>query len=209
MCGRYGRRAEKQRIADWFRTHNANVFNDFELALTYNAAPQSFQPVVRPIQRTGDREIVLMKWGLVPYWSKTIKLKCSTINATADKLATSSVWREPFQHRRCLVPADWFYEWPVVDGEKQARAFGLKNKSPFAFAGLWDRWKDKETGEVQSFRVIVNLLSPTSGWRSITTEWASLSNRRTINDGWSQAKSIVCPSICFGHTQKRTLNLGV
>ena len=111
MCGRYGRRADKQRIAEWFRTHNTNVFNDSELAPTYNAAPQTFQPVIRLNAETGEREITMMKWGLVPYWSKTVNLKYSTINADADKLTTSGVWREPFRHRRCLVPADWFYEW--------------------------------------------------------------------------------------------------
>ncbi len=68
MCGRYGRRADKQRIAEWFRTHNTNVFNDSELAPTYNAAPQSFQPVIRLNSETGEREIAMMKWGLVPYW---------------------------------------------------------------------------------------------------------------------------------------------
>lgn len=155
MCGRYGRRADKQRIAEWFRTHNTNVFNDPELAPTYNAAPQSFQPVIRLSLDTGEREIAIMKWGLVPYWSKTVKLKYSTINADADKLASSAVWREPFRRRRCLVPADWFYEWPVVDGEKQARAFSLKDDSPFAFAGIWDRWKDKESGEnLESFAIV-------------------------------------------------------
>jgi putative SOS response-associated peptidase YedK len=155
MCGRYGRRADKQRIAEWFRTHNSDVFHESELGPTYNAAPQSLQPVIRLNSETGEREIALMKWGLVPYWSKTVKLKYSTINADADKLSTSGVWREPFKHRRCLVPADWFYEWPVVDGEKQARAFSLKDQNPFAFAGLWDRWKDKETGEVlESFAIV-------------------------------------------------------
>lgn len=96
-----------------------------------------------------------MKWGLVPYWSKTVKLKHSTINADADKLMISSVWREPFRRRRCLVPADWFYEWPVVDGEKQARAISLKDRSPFAFAGIWDGWKDRESGEIlESFAIV-------------------------------------------------------
>ena len=71
----------------------------------------------------------MMKWGLVPYCSKTVKLKYSTINADANNLTTSGVWREPFKRRRCLVPADWFYEWPVVDGEKQARAFAPKDGS--------------------------------------------------------------------------------
>ena len=155
MCGRYGRRSDKQRIAEWFRTHNTNVFNDSELAPTYNVAPQTFRPVIRVNSDSGEREIVLMKWGLVPYWSKTVKLNYSTINADADKLTTSGVWREPFKHRRCLVPADWFYEWPVIDGEKQARAFALKDDSPFAFAGIWDRWKDKETGQVlESFAIV-------------------------------------------------------
>lgn len=155
MCGRYGRRADKQRIAEWFRTHNTNVFQDSELAPTYNAAPQTLQPVIRLSAETGEREIALMKWGLVPYWSKTVKLNYSTINADADKLTTSSVWREPFRRRRCLVPADWFYEWPVVDGEKQARAFSLKDRSPFAFAGIWDGWKDRESGEIlESFAIV-------------------------------------------------------
>jgi putative SOS response-associated peptidase YedK len=155
MCGRYGRRADKQRIAEWFHTHDTDVFNDAELAPAYNAAPQSLQPVIRLNSETGEREIALMKWGLVPYWSKTVKLSYTTFNADADKLTTSSVWREPFRHRRCLVPADWFYEWPIVNGQKQARAFSLRNKSPFAFAGLWDRWKDKETGEaLESFAIV-------------------------------------------------------
>ncbi len=155
MCGRYGRRADKQRIAEWFRTHNTDVFNDSELAPTYNAAPQSFQPVIRLNPDTGEREIALMKWGLVPYWSKMLKLNYDTINAQADKLMTSSVWREPFRRRRCLIPADWFYEWPVMGGEKQAHAFSLKDDSPFAFAGIWDRRKDRETGEVlESFAIV-------------------------------------------------------
>ena len=155
MCGRYGRRADKQRIAEWFHTHNTDVFNDSELAPTYNAAPQSMQPVIRLNYETGEREIALMKWGLVPYWSKTVKLRYSTINADAAKLTTSGVWREPFKHRRCLVPANWFYEWPVIDGQKQARAFSLKDDSPFAFAGIWDRWRDKEVGDdLESFAIV-------------------------------------------------------
>lgn len=155
MCGRYGRKTDKQRIAEWFRIHSTNALNDAELTPTYNAAPQSFQPVIRLSAETGEREIAMMKWGLVPYWSKTARLKYSTINADAGNLTTSSVWREPFRHRRCLVPADWFYEWPVIDGEKQAYAFSLKDDSSFAFAGLWDRWKDEETGDVlESFAVV-------------------------------------------------------
>ena len=74
MCGRYGRRADKQRIAEWFRTHNTDVFNDeyyeinsTRLASSYNIAPESIQPVVRLDRDTGERVLALMKWGLVPY----------------------------------------------------------------------------------------------------------------------------------------------
>src|ERR1700721_4590160 len=104
MCGRYGRRADKQRIAECFQTHNTNVFNDPELAPTYNAAPQSLQPVIRLNSETGEREIALMKWGLVPYWSKTVKLKYSTINADADKLTTRGMGGDPSRPPRRRVP---------------------------------------------------------------------------------------------------------
>ena len=84
MCGRYGRRADKRRIAKWFLTHNTNVVNGSELAPTYNAGPQSFQPVIRLNRDTGEREITLMKRDLAPYWSKTVKLNYDTINAQAS-----------------------------------------------------------------------------------------------------------------------------
>ena len=96
MCGRYGRRADKQRIAECFHTHNTDVFNDeyyeinsTRLAPSYNIAPESIQPVVRLDRDTGERVLVLMKWGLVPYWSKTPKANFSSINARSDKLESS------------------------------------------------------------------------------------------------------------------------
>lgn len=155
MCGRYGRRADKQRIAEWFHTHNTDVFDDTDLSPSYNVAPQTVQPVVRLNHESGKRELTVMEWGLVPYWSKTSKIPYSTINAQVSKLTTSGVWKEPFKHRRCLIPADWFYEWPVIDGKKQAHAFGLQSGSLFAFAGLWDRWRDKESDTVlETFTIV-------------------------------------------------------
>ncbi len=71
MCGRYGRRGDKQRIAEWMQTHNTDVFDEFDetnLAPSFNVAPQSFQPVVRLNNETGERELTIMRWGLVPYW---------------------------------------------------------------------------------------------------------------------------------------------
>lgn len=148
MCGRYGRRADKQRIAEYMQTHNTNVFDDSLLAPSYNVAPQQFQPVVRLSRETGERELTVMRWGLIPYWSKDSKIGFSTINARAETLVTSSTYREAFKYRRCLVPADWFYEWQQIDAKtKQPYAIALQDGSLFAFAGLWESWKDKATGE--------------------------------------------------------------
>ena len=88
MCGRCGRRADKQRIAEWFRTRNTDVFNeeyyeinDIAFTPSYNIAPESTQPVVRLAPEAGDRVLALMKWGLVPSWSKDAKIAAHTINA--------------------------------------------------------------------------------------------------------------------------------
>ncbi|UWZ85162.1 SOS response-associated peptidase [Occallatibacter riparius] len=111
MCGRYGRRADKQRIAEWMQTHNTSVFDDSYFAPSFNIAPTDMQPVVRLDRETGERELTIMRWGLVPYWAKDSKVGFSTINAKAETVTTSPAFREPMKRRRCLVPAEWFYEW--------------------------------------------------------------------------------------------------
>ena len=156
MCGRYGRRADKQKIAEWMQAHDTNVFDESYLAPTYNAAPQSPQPVVRLDEETGRRELAVLRWGLVPFWSKDAKIGFSTINAKAETVATSAAFRESMKRRRCLVPAEWFYEWQKIDAKtKQPFAIGLKDEPMFAFAGLWDRWKDRQTGQIlETFTII-------------------------------------------------------
>lgn len=147
MCGRYGRRADKQRIAEWMQTHNTNVFDETYLAPSYNIAPHTFQPIVR-LDREGQRELTVMRWGLIPYWAKDSKIGFSTINAKAETVATSPTFREAWKRRRCLVPAEWFYEWAKLDEKtKQPYAIALKDESLFAFAGLWEKWNNKNTGE--------------------------------------------------------------
>lgn len=156
MCGRYGRRADKQRIAEWFHTRNTNVFDESTYAPSFNVAPQSMQPVVRLDAETGERELTVMRWGLVPFWSKDSKLAYSTINAKAETVTTSAAFREAMKRRRCLVPAEWFYEWQKVDAKtKQPFAIGMKDGGLFAFAGLWETWKDKATGTtLETFTII-------------------------------------------------------
>lgn len=156
MCGRYGRRADKQRIAEWMQTHNTNVFDDTYFAPSYNVCPQSFQPVVRLDPETGERELTVMRWGLVPFWAKDAKIGFSTINAKAETVPSSPTFREAWRRRRCLVPAEWFYEWKKLDEKnKQPYAIAMKDDSMFAFGGLWEKWKDKATGkELQTYTVI-------------------------------------------------------
>jgi putative SOS response-associated peptidase YedK len=145
MCGRYFRRSDKQRIAEAFR---AGVPTTFEILPSYNVAPQSFQPIVRLNEENSERELALLRWGLIPFWAKDAKISHSTINAKSETVTTSAMFREALKRRRCLVPADGFYEWQTVDPKtKQPYAIGLADDSLFAFAGLWERWKDKITGQ--------------------------------------------------------------
>jgi putative SOS response-associated peptidase YedK len=155
MCGRYVRRGDKQRIAEAFHVR-AGIDG---LALPpddYNIAPSTFQPVIRESREDGSREMVLMRWGLIPFFTKQLSdIKgMSTINAKAETVRTSPTWREPFKKRRCLVPASAFYEWKAVDAKtKQPYAITVSDASLFAFAGLWDAWKDGQGHWLQSFTI--------------------------------------------------------
>jgi putative SOS response-associated peptidase YedK len=153
MCGRYVRRSDKQRIAEHFHVHGPSVPDFGE---SYNVAPQTFQPVIRLNRDTGEREIVLMRWGLVPFWARDAKVGYSTINAQAETITISPTYRKAFKHRRCLVPADAFYEWVKIDSKtKQPFAIALKSGEPYAFAGLWEIWRDTEAGTaLRSFAIV-------------------------------------------------------
>jgi putative SOS response-associated peptidase YedK len=169
MCGRYYNRSEKQEIAR--RLKAGTVFAD-PLAPNFNIAPTTFQPVIRLERESDEREMVLLRWGLLPFFAKspdeykpfsTFNARTETIlaalNADGSQKARPSVWREPIKKRRCLVPADGFYEWPESEkppykGSKHPRAFTLNNSEPMAFAGLWDAWKEPDGNWLQSFSII-------------------------------------------------------
>ena len=122
-------------------------------APTYNAAPQSVQPVVRLNRDSGQREVALLRWGLVPYWAKDEKLAYTTINARAEEVAAKPAFREALKRRRCLVPADAFYEWQKLDEKtKRPHAIALRSGEPYAFAGLWERWQPKEGSPLETSR---------------------------------------------------------
>jgi putative SOS response-associated peptidase YedK len=138
------------------QTHNTDVFDDSYFAPSYNVAPQSLQSVVRLDSETGERELTIMRWGLIPFFAKDAKIAYSTINARAETVATSPVFREPMKRRRCLVPATGFYEWQALDKKsKQPWSIEFVDGNLFAFAGLWDRWKDKATGQPMETYTII------------------------------------------------------
>ena len=155
MCGRYYRRSDKQRIAEAFHVGNLDELM-LETAPSYNIAPTSRQPVIVQDWDSGERALRIMRWGLIPCWAKDAKIAASTINAKAETIATAPAFREAFKSRRCLVPADGFYEWQKIDAKtRQPYAIGLQNGSMFAFAGLWERWKDRQTGQfLETYTII-------------------------------------------------------
>ena len=155
MCGRYLRRSDKQRIAEAFK--GGHLPEDFVLPPDYNVAPTTFQRVIRGCRESGERELVLMRWGLIPNFAKSPAdyKGISTINARAESIEKSPTWRVPFQRRRCLVLSDGYYEWARPDLKtKQPYSFMMRDEAPFAFAGLWDAWKEPDGAWLQSFSVV-------------------------------------------------------
>ena len=103
----------------------------------------------------GSREFALLRWGLVPFWAKDPKFGYSTINARAEEAASKPAFRDALKKRRCLVPADAFYEWQRLDPKtKRPFAFALKSGEPYAFAGLWDSWQGKDNEALETFTIL-------------------------------------------------------
>jgi putative SOS response-associated peptidase YedK len=123
-----------------------------ELKPRYNITPSQDIPIIRDTET--EREMAMARWGLIPSWSKESKSKYSTINARIESVAEKPTYRTPFKRRRCLIPADGFYEWKVVNGKKIPHYIRMRDSSVFAFAGLWDRWEGEE-GRIESCTIIV------------------------------------------------------
>ena len=152
MCGRFTQKAPWEKVKKEFaaETPESNSFKP-----RYNIAPMQIVPVVR-CGAESERIISTLKWGLVPSWSKDAEIGNRMINARAETLTEKPSFREAFAKRRCLIPTSGFYEWKKTDsGAKQPCYFYLKEKEVFGFAGLWEEWIDKESGELlETFTII-------------------------------------------------------
>ncbi|HEX6719817.1 MAG TPA: SOS response-associated peptidase [Pyrinomonadaceae bacterium] len=130
MCGRFTLR-DPRRI----KLNHIDYVRYEDWVPRYNIAPS--QDVVTIVERDSQREATLLQWGLIPYWSKEAK---GFINTRVETIEQKSTFKDSFQRRRCLIPADGFYEWERNGKISQPYFFQMKDEAPFAFAGIWDRW---------------------------------------------------------------------
>ena len=140
----------KQLVEEYFDT----AAWDDEWSPRYNIAPTQPVPVIRQNPKEPVHEIALMKWGLIPNWAKDPSIANSTINAKSETAATKPAFRDPLKFRRCLIPADGFYEWSRKGKAKQPFCFEVNNGALFAFAGLWDGWKNKDGRWIKSCTIL-------------------------------------------------------
>lgn len=159
MCGRYASSLASEAIARLFRTTGPLP----NAAPSWNIAPSQSPLIVRRDQAGGARHLVKMRWGLVPVWIKDAKR--AQINARAETVATTPFFRAAFAQRRCLVPAEAFYEWGKGAGGKVPYAVARRDGEPMALAGIWEppRRRDEDSGEVSeaSFAIITTAANTT------------------------------------------------
>src|SRR6185503_13476996 len=134
MCGRFTLKTPERIKFDALNTYDPD-----DLVPRYNIAPS--QNVLTILERNSEREATFLRWGLIPFWSKEPK---GFINARAETIEQKAAFNESFQRRRCLIPADGFYEWERNGKISQPYYFQMKDQAPFAFAGIWDRWKSED-----------------------------------------------------------------
>ena len=151
MCGRYSLTTAPEAMRRLFGTRGPLA----NLPPRYNIAPTQDAPVVRPAEDGGGRELVMLRWGLVPSWSRGPDSRYSMFNARAETVADKPAFRAAFRARRCLVPASGFFEWRKLGRAKQPYHIGVEGRAAFALAGLWDRWAGGEGEAIQSFTIIV------------------------------------------------------
>ncbi|HEY0793669.1 MAG TPA: SOS response-associated peptidase [Chthoniobacterales bacterium] len=144
MCGRYRRTQKEEELA---KLYGIKIPPARDVPISWNVAPQQDVLAVRRNPDSGERSLDALRWGLVPAWAKDPKVGYRTINARVETVDTSPSYRSAFKKRRCLIPADGFYEWKKVAGGKLPYAIGMADGRPFAFAGLWEGWQDPATGE--------------------------------------------------------------
>jgi putative SOS response-associated peptidase YedK len=153
VCGRYRLSRRKQIVEEYFDS----VSGEEDWAPRYNVAPTQSVPVIRQNPKEPIRELALMGWGLIPSWAKDPSVAAKMINARSETAGTKPAFRDALKSRRCLIPADGFYEWKKIGSAKQPYCFEVNEGELFAFAGLWDRWKDASGKTLETCSILTTV----------------------------------------------------
>ena len=157
MCGRYTLRTPVEKLAEEFGFDASSV----EVPPNYNVAPT--QEVAAVLSEGGERRLELLRWGLIPSWADDPGIGSRMINARAETAPEKPSFRRAFRERRCLIPADGFYEWKRTDGAKQPYYIRMRKGRPFAFAGLWETWNDDGGPEIRSCAILTTAPNALAG----------------------------------------------
>jgi putative SOS response-associated peptidase YedK len=155
MCGRYALTTPSGVLAALYR-----LANKLDYEPRYNVAPTQIVPVIMQGsggggEEPGGREIVPMRWGLIPSWAKDPSIGSRMINARSESAAEKPAFRQAFRLRRCVVPASGFYEWRKLGAKKQPYFIARADGQPLSLAGLWEMWTDHASGkEVKTFTIL-------------------------------------------------------
>jgi putative SOS response-associated peptidase YedK len=147
MCGRFSNRLSAEKIKREFKVEEVP-----SIEARYNIAPT--QKILGISQESSEREASIFKWGLIPSWAKDASMGARLINARSETIREKPAFRQAFKQRRCIIPADGFYEWQRTEGRKQPFFFQMKDESPFGFAGLWEQWKGEEGQVINSCTIL-------------------------------------------------------
>jgi len=150
MCGRYRLTAKEQYLRDHFKLDAHPTWRP-----RWNIAPTQSVPIIRTDSTGRQPSFDLVHWGLIPSWAKDRSIAAKTINAMSETASEKPAFREALRLRRCLIPADGFYEWRSMGPrQKQPFSIGMADHSVFAFAGLWESWVDGNGGFVESCTIL-------------------------------------------------------
>ncbi len=139
-------------LAEWF---GVSIEPSPWTMANYNIAPQTIQPIVRLHHGSRKRELAPARWGLIPSWAKDAGIGLKTFNARSEEIETKPAFRAALKTRRCLVPADGFYEWQrITTKERQPFCIALKSRQPLAFAGLWECWHGSDGAALETFTIL-------------------------------------------------------
>lgn len=153
MCGRYKLSRRKQVVEEYFDC----VSDAPDWKPRYNIAPTQPIPVIRQHPKEPVRELSLVRWGLIPSWAGDSSVAARMINARSETASTKPAFRDALKSRRCLIPADGFYEWMRTGKSKQPYCFEVNDGELFAFAGLWDRWKDASGNNLETCSILTTM----------------------------------------------------